>query len=150
MSEHPATVIWRRTSPDFTYETYNRRHEWRFAGGVTVLASSAVEFKGDADRVNPEEAFVASLSSCHMLTFLAIAAKKRLGVEAYEDDAVGYLERNAKGKLCITRAVLRPRVRFMAGVAVSHDELEALHHASHANCFIANSVHTDIHVEPQF
>ncbi len=150
MSEHHAIVIWRRTSADFTYDSYNRAHEWRFKGGVIIPATAAVAFRGDADRVDPEEAFVASLSSCHMLTFLAIAARKRLGVDSYEDNAVGYLEKNANGKLAITRAVLHPSVRFTAGVSVSRGDLEALHHASHAGCFIANSVHTDIHVEPQF
>ena len=90
MSEHHASVVWKRTSADFTYDTYNRAHEVRFKDGAIVLpASSAPAFKGDADRVDPEEAFVASLSSCHMLTFLAICARKRMTVESYEDDAVG-------------------------------------------------------------
>lgn len=150
MSEHHAAVIWRRTSTDFTYDTYNRAHEWRFKGGVTIPASAAPAFRGDADRVDPEEAYVASLSSCHMLTFLAIAARKRLGVDSYEDNAVGYMEKNAKGKLAITRVMLCPRVRFTADVSISRSDLDAMHHASHADCFIANSVTTEIHVEPQF
>ncbi len=150
MSEHHATVVWRRASADFTYDSYNRGHEWRFKGGVTVPATAAVAYRGDADRVDPEEAYVASLSSCHMLTFLAIAARKRLGVDSYEDDAVGYMEKNSKGKLAITRVMLRPRVRFAPGIAVSRADLDAMHHVSHAECFIANSVTTEIDVEPQF
>ena len=88
--EHHATILWRRTSETFTYDSYNRAHEWRFHG-VTVPASAAPDFRGDATMVNPEEAFVASLSSCHMLTFLALAAKKRFSLDSYSDEAVGYM-----------------------------------------------------------
>ena len=111
MSEHRATVRWQRTSPDFTYESYNRDHDWILAG-VQVPASAAPAYRGTPERVDPEEAFVASLSSCHMLTFLALACKKRFTVDSYEDDAVGYLEKNANGKHAETRAELRPRIRF--------------------------------------
>src|ERR1700722_5349940 len=99
MSVHRAAIRWKRTSPDFTYDTYNRAHDVMFKGGAIVLPGSAAPaFKGDADRVDPEEAFVASLSSCHMLTFLSICARKRLVVESYEDDASGTLEKGADGK----------------------------------------------------
>jgi organic hydroperoxide reductase OsmC/OhrA len=150
VSGHRASVIWTRTSTDFTYDTYNRAHEVRFKGGaITVPASSAPAFKGDADRVDPEEAFVASLSACHMLTFLAICARKRLTVEAYEDDAEGFLEKGANGKLWMTRVTLKPRVRFAAGTAVDAAALAEIHHKSHEECFIANSVNTEITVEAQ-
>jgi len=150
MSEHHAGVRWKRTSPDFTYDTYNRAHEMRFKDGAIVLpASSAPAFKGDAGRVDPEEAFVASLSSCHMLTFLAICARKRLTVESYEDDAVGHLEKGEGGKLWMTRVKLRPRVRFASGSQPDDKTLAEIHHKSHEECFIANSVKTDVAVEPQ-
>ena len=150
MSEHQASVVWKRTSADFTYDTYNRTHEVRFKDGAIVLpSSSAPAFKGDADLVDPEEAFVGSLSSCHMLTFLAICARKRLTVEIYEDDAVGYLEKGEGGKLWMARATLRPRVRFAAGAQVDEQALAEIHHKSHQECFIANSVKTDVAVEPQ-
>jgi len=151
MSEHHASVVWKRTSADFTYDTYNRAHEMRFKSGDIVLAaSSAPAFKGDADRVDPEEAYVASLSSCHMLTFLAICARKRLTVESYEDDAVGYLEKkDSKGKLWISRVTLSPRVVFAPGTAVDEATLEQIHHLSHEECFIANSVNTEIAVVPR-
>lgn len=150
MSEHHASVVWKRASADFTYHTYNRTHEMRFKDGAIVLpASSAPAFKGDADRVNPEEAFVASLSSCHMLTFLAICARKHLTVESYEDDAVGYLEKGQGGKLWMARTTLRPRVRFAAETQVDERTLADIHHKSHEECFIANSVKTDVAVEPQ-
>ena len=148
MNEHHATVRWRRASADYTYDTYNRAHEIAFKDGAVVLAaSSAPDFKGEDDRVNPEEAFVASLSSCHMLTFLAICARKRLTVESYEDDAVGFLDRGPSGKLWMGRVVLRPRVRF--GAAVDEATLAELHHKSHENCFIANSVNTSVSIEPR-
>ncbi len=150
MSAHHAAVVWKRTSADFTYDTYNRAHEVRFKNGdIVVPASGAPAFKGDADRVDPEEALVASMSSCHMLTFLAICARKRLTVESYEDDAEGFLEKGGDGKLWITHATLRPRVVFAAGTSVNDAALADLHHHAHAGCFIANSVKTAITVEPR-
>jgi organic hydroperoxide reductase OsmC/OhrA len=150
VAEHHASVIWTRTSPDFTYDTYNRAHEVRYKSGAIVVPSSgAPMFKGDADRVDPEEAFVAALSACHMLTFLAICARKRITVDAYEDDAVGFLEKGENGKLWMTRVTLKPRVRFADGAAVDAAKLADIHHKSHEECFIANSVKTDVTVEPQ-
>ncbi len=150
MSDHHAAVLWKRTSADFGYDTYNRAHEVRFKEGAIVLpASAAPAFKGDSDRVDPEEAFVASLSSCHMLTFLALCARKRLIVDTYEDDAVGRLEKGADGKLWMGHVVLRPRVRFAPGVEVDQAALTDLHHHAHGECFVANSVRTEISVEPR-
>ena len=150
MSEHRMALRWKRTSPDFTYESYNRAHEVLFKDGAIVLpSSSAPEFRGDAERVDPEEAYVASLSGCHMLTFLAICARKRLALDSYEDEASGWLEKGEGGKLWMTRAILRPRVRFAKGVEVNETQLTALHHQAHADCFVANSVKTDVSVEPR-
>jgi organic hydroperoxide reductase OsmC/OhrA len=148
MSEHRASISWTRTSKDYTYETYNRDHEWRF-GGAPVPASAAPAYRGNGTRVNPEEGLVGALSSCHMLSFLAIAAKRRLALDCYEDDAVGYLEKNAAGQLAITRVVLRPKIVWSAGVAVSQADLDKMHHEAHASCFIANSVKTNVTVEPR-
>lgn len=148
MSEHRAQIRWTRTSPDFSYDSYNRAHEIVFkGGGITVPASSAPSFKGDEDRVDPEEAFVAALSSCHMLTFLAICARKRLVVDSYEDEAAGYLEKGENGKLWMSRVVLRPRVRFAPDTEVDANTLARIHHDSHKNCFIASSVKTDVTVD---
>jgi organic hydroperoxide reductase OsmC/OhrA len=150
MTDHHASVSWKRTSADFTYDSYNRAHEVRFKGGAIVLpSSSAAAFKGDADRVDPEEEFVAALSSCHMLTFLAICARKRLTLDSYEDDAVGVLEKGENGKLWMTRVTLKPRVRFAPGIEVDAATLAEIHHKSHEDCFIANSVKTDVTVAPQ-
>jgi organic hydroperoxide reductase OsmC/OhrA len=150
MSEHHATIAWKRTSADYTYDTYNRAHEMRFKHGDIVLpASSAPAFKGDADRVDPEDAYVASLSSCHMLTFLSICARRRLTVDTYEDDAVGFLEKGTKGKLWMARVTLSPRVKFAPGTNVDGAALDQLHHMSHEECFIANSVNTEVTVTPR-
>jgi len=150
MNEHRATIRWKRTSADYTYDSYNRAHEIVFKDGTIALpASGEPDFKGDADRVNPEETFVAALSSCNMLTFLALCARKRLTVDAYEDDAVGFLDRGPSGKLWMARVVLRPRVRFANGTAVDEATLADLHHKSHENCFLANSVTTNVTVEPR-
>jgi organic hydroperoxide reductase OsmC/OhrA len=147
MSEHRAEVHWGRDGAAFTYETYPRRHRWTFGGGAALDASSAPEYLGDAALPNPEEALVMALSSCHMLSFLAIAARKRLTVDSYDDQAVGKMEKNAEGRLAVTKVELRPRVRF-SGTAPSAEELAKLHEQAHRVCFIANSVKTEVTVTP--
>ena len=144
MSEHVAEVIWKRETESFAYKDYNRAHVWRFDAGVDVEAAAAPEFLGDPSCVDPEEAFVASVSSCHMLTFLAIAAKKRLVVDAYRDRAVGLMEKNAEGRLAITRIDLHPEITFAPGAEADGKTLEEMHHLAHQECFIANSVKTVI------
>jgi organic hydroperoxide reductase OsmC/OhrA len=147
MSEHRATILWNRDDQDFSYQTYSRNHTWEFDNGIKLDASATPEFLGTAEKIDPEEAYVASLSSCHMLTFLAIAARKRLVVDSYCDAAVGYLEKNSSGKLAVTRVILRPRIAFSENTLPSDQELKKLHHLAHEECFIANSVHTCITVE---
>ena len=149
MSEHKATLTWQRESADFTYESYNRRHLWTFDGGAEIAASASPTYKGDPACVDPEEALVAAVSSCQMLTFLAIAAKKRFIVEAYLDEAVGFLEKGADGRLAITRILLRPRIRFSGEKQPSPDELRELNHAAHEACFIANSIKASVTIEAE-
>lgn len=149
MSEHRAQIRWARGGEAFTYETYGRRHRWKFGGGAELDASSAPEYLGDPSLPNPEEALVAAISSCHMLTFLAIAARKRLAVESYEDDAVGHMEKNVDGKLAVTRCELRPRIVFSGEKRPSADEIAKLHESAHRGCFIANSVRTEVTVVPR-
>ena len=148
MSEHRVTIAWQRETTDFSYETYGRDHVWRFEGGAELTASCTPDFGGDPDLVDPEQAFVAALSSCHMLTFLAVAARRRLVVDRYEDEAVGTLEKNEEGLLAMTRVVLRPRVSFGGETPPSSEELERLHERAHKACFIANSVRTTVTLEP--
>lgn len=147
MSEHKASIEWKRGAAGFTYETYSRDHTLGFEGSVTVAASAAPEFLGTVGRVDPEQAFVASLASCHMLSFLAIAARKRFVVDSYADDAVGFMEKNEDGKLAITRVVLRPRIRFSGDELPIREQIEKMHHMAHDHCFLANSVRTDIRIE---
>ena len=149
MSEHKATIEWKRESPDFTFETYNRDHDWSFDAGITVRASAAPAYKGNERCVDPEEAFVASLASCHMLTFLAVACKRRYVVDGYRDEAVGVLGKDAEGRLAITRVTLRPRVTFGGERTPTPEELRQLHEQAHHACFIANSVKTEVVVEPR-
>lgn len=149
MSEHVANIVWKRSAEEFRYEHFSRAHSWTFDGGVVVPASAAPAFHGDLDRVDPEEALVAAVSSCHMLTFLAIAARKRFTVEQYSDEARGLLTKNDKGKLWISSITLRPKVVFSGEKRPTAEEIAAMHHSAHENCFIALSVRSEVTVEPQ-
>ena len=146
MSEHKANVIWARNGADFGYKTYPRDHVWRFPNGVEVPGSAAPAYLGNPQRVDPEAAFVAALSSCHMLTFLALASNKGFVVDSYEDAAVGHLEKNANGKLAITRVDLHPKIVYSGGKQPAATDLEWLHDKAHKECFIANSVTTEVKV----
>jgi organic hydroperoxide reductase OsmC/OhrA len=147
MSEHRAKIQWARGKNEFNHESYNRDHTWTFEGGIEIKASAAPGFQGNPDSVDPEEAFVGALASCHMLTFLAIAAKKRLTVDRYEDHAVGILEKNADGRMAVTRATLRPKVAWGGDKTPSAEEIEKIHEKAHHVCFIANSVLTEVTIE---
>lgn len=152
MADHRATIHWTRGDADFTYEAYPRAHDVTFANGHAVPGSAAPDYKGDADRVDPEAMFVASLSSCHMLTFLALAAKKRLVVESYTDEASGVLGKldgeSGASKMAVTQVTLRPKIVFSGDDRPDEDTVEAMHEKAHEYCFIANSVTTRIDVEP--
>jgi len=152
MGEHRSTVTWERRGAVFSDNRYSRAHEWRFDGGAVVPASASPHVVpvplADPAGVDPEEAFVAALSSCHMLTFLYLAAKRGFVVDSYADDAVGRMGRNAAGREAVTHVVLRPRARFSGTRTPTGIEIAELHHAAHEECFIANSVTTAITVEP--
>jgi organic hydroperoxide reductase OsmC/OhrA len=148
MSTHKAKIIWKADSNDFSYKAYSRTHVWEFEGGTSVTVSSAPEYLGNSAYVNPEEALVAALSSCHMLTFLAIASRRKLVIKKYTDEAVGYMEKNAKGKLAITRVYLRPAIEFDGPNPPDRETITEMHHHSHEECFIAGSVLTEVIVEP--
>jgi organic hydroperoxide reductase OsmC/OhrA len=146
MSEHKAKIIWKRTTKDFGYETYNRDHRLEFEGGQSLRASAAPEYHGAADCVDPEEALVAAAASCHMLTFLALAARKKIVVDSYTDDPVGTLEQNTDGKMAVTKIALHPRITFASGTILSDEEIHTLHTKTHQHCFIANSISSKITV----
>jgi organic hydroperoxide reductase OsmC/OhrA len=144
-------ILWRRDGAVFTDNRYSRRHRWLFDGGVEVPASSSphvvpLPLSVEA-AVDPEEAFVASLSSCHMLWFLSIAAQRGFVVDAYQDEAVGILAPDETGQLAITRVTLRPDVTF-GDVPPTGEETAAMHHEAHRRCFIARSVKTEVRCEP--
>ena len=151
MSDYQAQIRWNR-HPDerFVDFRYSRAHEWTFDGGVTIPASSAAASVplpySKLDNVDPEEAFVATIASCHMLTFLSLAAKASFVVDSYDYLAVGTMSRNASGKLAVTTVRLTPEVVFSGAVVPSDAAVDELHRAAHAECYIANSVLTDIFV----
>lgn len=145
-----ATITWHLApGTPFSTSSYNRDHEWTFPGGEVVSASASPHYLGAASRVSPEEALIASLSSCHMLTFLALAANRGLPVLSYLDRASGLLARNGAGQVAITEIVLRPRVVFEED-APSDDVLRRLHQDTHEQCFVANSLTARITIEPDF
>jgi len=151
MAEHTAKIYWRHDGGDFLKGRYSREHTWTFDGGVVVPASPAPAvvpkpFSNPAC-VDPEEAFVASLSSCHMLTFLFIASKQGFQVDEYEDNAVGILSKNERGIPWISSVTLHPKISYGGEKIPSAEEEERLHHAAHQQCFIANSVKTEVSVK---
>jgi len=152
MHKYEAKVSWsRQASEKFVDNKYSRAHEWAFDGGVTVRASSSPSVVplplSAADAVDPEEALVASASSCHMLYFLFFAAKRGFVVERYEDEAFGVLEKNAAGKMFMSKITLRPQVTFSGDKAPTAEEMQAMHHSAHEECFIAQSLKTEMNVE---
>jgi len=153
MSEHLATVHWQRNDDAFLRGRYSRAHEWRFDGGATVHASASPSVVrvpwSDPAGVDPEEALVAAVSSCHMLWFLSLAADAGHVVESYEDDAVGTMGRDAEGREAVTDIVLRPRIAFGGETPPDANAIAKLHDDAHHRCFIANSVRSTIRVEPR-
>lgn len=152
MSEYFAKINWVRGSTEnYIDNKYSREHEWVFDGGLTIQASSSphivpLPYSVEAN-VDPEEAFVASLSSCHMLFFLSIAAKNKYVIDSYIDNAVGIMEKDSDGKISMTQVTLKPHVKFSGDKQPTREQLEQMHHQSHEQCFIANSVKTKIVTE---
>jgi organic hydroperoxide reductase OsmC/OhrA len=148
---YKARIHWRRGDDDFASGRYSRLHEWQFDEGIKVRASSSplsVRPPYSAtDAVDPEEALVAAASSCHMLFFLLFAQKAGFLVESYEDDASGLMEKDARGKVSITKITLRPKIAFAGAKHPGEAELAELHHRSHEECYIANSIRAEVTVE---
>ena len=152
MSEHKATIQWHRTSPDFLKGKYSREHTWTFDGGCTVPASSAPSVVpapySNPAHVDPEEAFVAAVSSCHMLTFLYLASKAGFQIDNYKDDAVGMVTKNEKGVPWVSLVTLNPKITYSGNKLPPPADENRLHHLVHEQCFIANSVKTEVVVNP--
>lgn len=147
MSEHKALVTWARESDSFALKEYNRGHVWDFGHGNLVNASAAAAYLGDPERVDPEQAFVAAIASCHMLTFLAMASQQGFVIDKYEDSAMGLLEKNTAGNMAITVVTLSPKITFGGTNQPDGVMLDELHHKAHKFCFIANSVNCEIKVQ---
>jgi|SRR5438309_7996927 len=149
--QYRATVKWKRDGSAFTDQRYSRGHSWSFDGGITVPASSSplsVRLPYSvAEAIDPEEAFVAALSSCHMLTFLYVAAKQGFVVDEYTDEAVGEMSKNERGKLWVSKVILAPAIRFTGEKRPSPEQLDELHHLAHEECYIANSVKSEVAVQ---
>jgi len=149
MAEHRITLKWFKGDVPFTYDAYPRNHTIAFKDGAPVMFSASPHYRGDPSKGDPEDMLVAALSSCHMLSFLAICAKKKITVEAYDDEASGLLENDSTkgsgGKWWMARVTLRPKVRADAPA----ESLAEIHHLAHEACFIANSVKTAVTVEPR-
>jgi organic hydroperoxide reductase OsmC/OhrA len=152
MAKHTATILWERGGAKFTDVRYSRGHRWLFDGGVDVPASSSPHVvplpMSVAQAVDPEEAFVASLSSCHMLSFLYVAAKRGFVIDSYRDEAVGDMAKNAEGRTAITVVTLRPAIVYSGERTPTRAEQDAMHHEAHDLCFISNSVKADVRCEP--
>jgi organic hydroperoxide reductase OsmC/OhrA len=151
MSEYVATIRWQRGEQEFIDDRYSRGHQWEFDGGVTVPASASPSIvplpMSVAENVDPEEAFVASLSSCHMLFFLSLAAKRGFIIDQYTDGAVGYLGKSDDGKMVMTRVVLKPDTSWSGEKIPSQQQIQKMHHRAHELCFIANSVTSEVVLE---
>lgn len=150
MHSHTATIEWRRGDQVFTDRRYSRVHEWRFDGGAVIpgspAPSSVAPPLSDPAAVDPEEALVAAVSSCHMLFFLAYAAREGFTVDSYVDEAEGILDRDDRGKTAITAVTLRPRIVWSGEKTPTADEIDALHHRAHDDCFIANSIRAPVRI----
>lgn len=151
MSEHKATIIWKRTSPEFLKGKYSREHSWTFDGGLTIPASPSPSVVpapySNPAHVDPEEAYVASISSCHMLTFLYIASQQGFQVYSYEDEAIGVMTKNEKGVPWVSTVTLHPKIVYSGEKLPTPADEERLHHLAHEQCFIANSIKTAVTVK---
>lgn len=152
MSVYKTKIEWYRAADEtYTDRKYSRVHSWQFEGGITVAATASHHIVplpySNPDNVDPEQAFVASLSSCHMLTFLDIAAAHRFVVDSYIDDAEGFLEKDKTNRLVMTKVILKPRIIFSGDKRPKYEDLEKMHHKAHELCFIANSVKTEVITE---
>ncbi len=145
MSEHRASLTWNRGDAGFGYKEYPREHAWTFPrSGQTLKGAAAPDFLGGPDCVDPEEAFTAALTSCHLLTFLAIASMSGYVVDAYEDEPVGHLEKAEDGKPWLAKVVMRPKITFSGDKQPTAEQVAMLHEKAHKECFLARSVKTEV------
>ncbi|THF65574.1 OsmC family protein [Pseudothauera nasutitermitis] len=148
MSQHHGSIAWQRTPHAIEADTYSRTHVADLNGGQRIAVSATPEYKGDADRTDPEQLLLTALASCHMMTFLAIAEARGYRVERYQDNPVAHLEKDADGRQAVTRIELAPQTTFN-GKLPTEAELARLHDSAHRNCFIAHSIVAKVSIAPQ-
>ena len=148
MSEHRIDLEWSRNGGPFARGNYSPNHLIHYAGGETLRGSPSTEYGGDGAHADPEQLLLSALSSCHMLTFLAVAANRSFVVDSYTDSAVAFLDKNADGKMAVVRVILAPKATFSGDKQPSAEEYAKLHERAHSACFIANSVKTVVEVKP--
>lgn len=144
---YKSDLTWKNTLPDFKFETYSRNHEINFSGHQKLISSASPDYFGDANAANPEEILIGALSSCHMLTFLAIASKSGYNIESYNSTAVAILGKNEEGKMSVTDIELTPQVVFRGEKIPSAEGLMGLHDKAHRNCFIAQSIKAKVSIK---
>ncbi len=147
MSEHVAELSWSLGDAELAHGKYSPNHRVTFSGGMSATMTAAPDYGGDARYVNPEEALAAALSSCHMLTFLALAAKARWKLTGYRDRAVAVLGKTDDGRTTVSELVLHPVTEFEPGHEISHEKLEEMHERAHRYCFVANAISCEMRVE---
>ena len=150
MGQHKTSIHWERDTEHFNIKSFNRDHVIRFENGVVIHATSAPEFTGNPDLISPEDLFVATISSCHMMTFLAVASLNKWLVQTYRDQAQGFLEENPAGRIMMNRVILQPQVVFSGSNHSSRKAQEDMHLKARRSGFIANSVRTSISIQPNF
>lgn len=153
MSSHNATISWKRTGTEFLQGRYSREHTWTFDGGLTVPASPSPSIVpapySNPANVDPEEAYIAAVSSCHMLTYLHVASRRGIQVDSYLDEAVGFMTKNEGGTPWVSSIVLHPRIAYSGEKIPAKEEADQLHHLAHERCFIANSIKTQVTVDAE-
>ena len=147
MSEYVAQLSWSLGDGELAFGKYNPNHRMTFSGGLSATMASAPEYGGDTRYVNPEEALAAALSSCHMMTFIALAAKARWKIKGYRDRAVASLAKTGDGRTRVREIVLHPVIEFEPGHEIAREKLEEMHERAHRYCFVANAISCDMRVE---
>jgi organic hydroperoxide reductase OsmC/OhrA len=149
VSDHRISLNWNRNGAAFERNNYSRDHKVRFQGGQEIDGSSAAGYGGNAAYTDPEQLLLSAISSCHFLTFLAVAANRSYVIDSYDDDASADLGKNEQGQMVVTLATLRPRIRFSGASVPNDEEVKRLHERAHKACFVANSVKTEVRIEPR-
>ncbi|ARB93325.1 OsmC family protein [Legionella longbeachae] len=147
MANHSVSIHWQRIGQDFNYETYDRTYTIKFSGGTNIQASNPKDYFGKSELPNPEELLMSALSGCYMQTFLAVACKNGYIIDNYFDDAIGITNKNELGKISVTEITLHPKIKFGGSKLPDDDAITKMREKAHANCFISNSINSQVNIE---